>query len=218
MGDVRRLACPGGIHPLGDGFIPHCPGPLEEREEQRELPAELAEGLRSQLQSADPLEPAHFTALVNCAANFRIGRPEAKFATTALTQAEYRLTNIESPTHLSRVLSDLSTVAATARDEELADALRVVVRRYRHQPEFAPSVADTLRIFLRAAASREELRAWASFVGDSLTELAFGDLTEGDALVLLYYVHRLCGMVPELWATCGKAEAALQGAHRSQTV
>lgn len=209
LDDVRRSACPGGIHPLGDGFIPHCPGPLEEPEEQRELPAEVAEGLRSQLQAGGDLEPAHFTALVNCAANFRIERSEAKLATTALARAEYRLGNIENPPQLARVLCSLSTVAAIARDEELADALRIVVRRYRNQPNLALSIQDTLRIFLGAAASRADLAAWATFVGDGLTELAFGDLTDADCQLLLNYVHRLCEMVPELWATCGRAEAAL---------
>ena len=216
LDDVRRSACPGGILPLGDSFVPLLPGPLEEAEEMRELPAGATEALRSQLQQEEALTSVHFTGLANCARNFRIGGAEAKLATSALTQAEYRLTDIENPSHLGRLLASLASVAAIARDEELADALRVVVRRYGHQPAPALSILDTMRILLGAAASREELGPWANFVGDCVTELAFGDLREGDGQILLSYVQRLCGIVPELWTTCARAEAALTAYNASK--
>ena len=207
---VRRSACPGGIHHFGAGYhIPLCPGPLEEPEEQRQLPAELANLIRSQLQTGAPLKPSHVAVLVNSATSFQIGQFETALATTALARAEYRFTDIENPSQLANVLSRLASVAAIARDEELANALRIVVRRYRLQPEPPLSTGDCLRILLKAAASRSELEAWTSFVGDGLTELAFGDLTEADGLILLFYVQRLCELVPQLRATCGKAEAAL---------
>ncbi len=216
LDDVKRSACPGGIYPLGDGFVPHLPGPLEEAEELRKLPADVTEALRTQLRQEEALESVHFTGLVNCARNFRIGGSETKLATRALTQAEYRLTDIESPSHLGRVLTGLASVSATARDEELADAIWIVARRYGRQPESALSMPDTMRIVLGAAASHEDLGSWSHFVGDCLTELAFGDLPEGDGEVLFSYVQRLCGIVPELWATCGRANAALTAYNASE--
>ena len=65
------------------------------------------------------------------------------------------------------------------------------------------------QVLLVSAASRADLGDWADFVGDCLTEFAFGDLTGDEGQILHGYVRRLCEMAPELWATCGAADAAL---------
>ncbi len=61
-----------------------------------------------------------------------------------------------------------------------------------------------------AAAAFEELLDWNDFVGDWLTELAFQKLQSAESKQLHSHVLKLCHIVPELWVTCGRAEAALK--------
>jgi len=60
-----------------------------------------------------------------------------------------------------------------------------------------------------AAASRSDLNDWREFLGDWLTELAFGDLEVEDSKILHSNLRTLCHSVPELWVSCGRADAAL---------
>ena len=66
-----------------------------------------------------------------------------------------------------------------------------------------------MTICLVAAASHADLDNWREFVGDWLTELAFGDLEGGDGQVFKSHLQCLCHAVPELWVSYGKADAAL---------
>ena len=75
--------------------------------------------------------------------------------------------------------------------------------------QYALSVDEAVRICIVAGASRADLNDWRDFVGDWLTELAFGDLKGNDGEVLYAHLHSLCHAVPELWVTCGRADAAL---------
>ena len=47
------------------------------------------------------------------------------------------------------------------------------------------------------------------FVGEWLTELAFGEFKGDEGTVLHANLRYLCHVVPELWVSCGKADAAL---------
>ena len=42
-----------------------------------------------------------------------------------------------------------------------------------------------------------------------MTELAFAEMTAGEAVSLQSDVHLLLHIEPDLWATCGRAQAAL---------
>ena len=210
LDDLRRSACPGGIHSVEDTLLPYLPGPLEEAEENRELPADSAGTIQSQLEAVTRAKPADFALLQACLPSFNVGTGLAQSAADALRRSEYRLVDVEHRSQLPSLLADLAAVAATTRNHELADTLRVVTRSYRHDPEFPVAVSEAIQIFLSAAASRADLSDWTDFVGDFLTELAFGDLQGSDGQLLLSYLQRLCEIVPELWATCGKAEAALR--------
>ena len=53
-----------------------------------------------------------------------------------------------------------------------------------------------------AAASRSELNAWTEYVGECMTELAFGDLQVDEGLECYAYLIGLCHAVPELRLTC----------------
>jgi hypothetical protein len=62
---------------------------------------------------------------------------------------------------------------------------------------------------LVAAASHPDLKNWRAFVGNWLAELVFEDLEHDEGQVLHSHLKWLCHVVPELWVTCGMADAAL---------
>lgn len=200
----------GTLHSLG-GY-PHqwFPGPLEGivREHQK-MPSGVAEAIDTQLR-ADEVGPSSFAALINASMIFGLCKEYAGLAEDALKGSSYRLQGIESRSQLVAILDGLATVAAGSRSPSLADGLRILVRRYRNDFEFRLSIQEVVMICLSAAASRSDLAEWSEFVGEWLTELAFGDLTKEEVKELLIYLSRLCHSVPELWVTCGRADAALR--------
>lgn len=66
-------------------------------------------------------------------------------------------------------------------------------------------------VCLVAAASRRDLNDWKEFAGGCLVELAFGNLEDDDGKVLLSHMRCVLHAVPELWASCAEADAALMG-------
>ncbi len=208
---------PRSLCSLGDFFYPCLPGPLEGGEEAKtDLPAELEETIEVQL-GTEKVAPSSFIALVNSAWLFRIGVDKAELAAKGLKLARYRLLNIESKPELLAILNGLATVAAVSRSLTLADELRILVRKYRYNAEFPLAISEAIEICLVAAASRTDLNAWREFVGDWLTELAFSDLSDNDGEVLYSYVRCLCDLIPELWVSCGRADAALTAYNKSLT-
>ncbi len=193
----------------GDFFYPYLPGPLEGTEEsQNILPTEIAEMIKIQL-DAEEIGTSSFITLVNSALIFRIGANQAELAAKALKLGSYRLASVEDRSQLLAILNGLATVAAVARSRTLANELRILVRRYRGDAEYALSVEEVMRIYLVAAASCADLDGWRELVGDWLTELAFSNLKGDDSKVLYSHLQHLCHVVPELWVSCGRAEAAL---------
>ncbi|MFC5700159.1 hypothetical protein ACFPVX_02600 [Cohnella faecalis] len=185
------------------------PGPLEGGEETpNALPLEISKAIDTQL-SSEVTTLSSFIALVNSALIFRIGIDQSELAAKALKLGSYRLANVQEKSQLLTILNGLATVAAISRSCALADDLRIVVRRYMHDAQFALSIEESMRIFLISASSREDPRQWRTFLGDCLNELAFGELRGKDGELLYSYLQSLCGLVPELWISCSRAEAAL---------
>ena len=201
---------PGSLHSLSQFPRPYFPGPLEGAEAcPNTLPADVSEAIRIQLES-DEVAPSSFIALVNSASIFSINSDQAALAAKALKRGSYRLANVENKLQLLTIFDGLATVAAVTRSSALADELRVLVRRYRLDTQNAPSIEETIRICLIAAASRASLNDWRDYSGDWLTELALGDLEGDDGEVLQSCVQNLCHVVPELWISCARADAALR--------
>ena len=195
---------------------PYLPGPLEGAEDSPMLlPAEIKETIDTQLGSKT-VGPSSFIALVNSALIFRVGSDQAELAANALKLGSYRLANIENRSQLIAILNGLAAVAAIARSSALADELRILVRRYRRDPQYALSIEEAMRICLVAAASRADLNGWRDFAGGWLTELAFGDLAGNDGEVLHSHMKCLCHAVPELWVSCGRADGALMAYNASR--
>ena len=186
-------------------------GPLEGGERLAVgVPDEMDQLIRKQLKS-EVVEPSSFTVIADAALLFRIDPDQADLAAEALRRTRYRLVNVKSKAELAFTLSRLATVAAVSRSGALADELRIVVRRYRHDSQFELPIDDAVRVCLIASACHEDLMAWRDFAGDWLTELAFGELEGDEAWVLFSGLLCLLHAVPELWVSCGKAEAALKG-------
>ncbi len=185
------------------------PGPLEGTENtQNTLPSEVSEVIETQL-SAKEVGPSSFIALINFALMHPVGSDHAELAVKALKRADYHLCNIEDKLQLLSILDGLAKVAAVSRNSALAGELQILVRRYRHDAEYPLSIQEVIRICLVAAASRSDLSEWTKFVGDWLTDLAFGDLKDEEAQDIHLCLNSLCHAVPELWVSCGRADAAL---------
>ncbi|MFA5494232.1 MAG: hypothetical protein WC247_05595 [Porticoccaceae bacterium] len=189
---------------------PYFPGPLEGAEDSSNaLPDDLARVIEEQLDS-DEVEAASFIALVNSAMIFRITSGHAELAAKALRLGNYTLANLGDKSQLVGILNGLATVAAVSRNPVLADELRILVRRYRRDSQYCFSVEEAMGMSLVASAAREDLMEWREFVGEWLTELAFGDLEGNEGEVLHSRLLVLLHSVPELWVSCARADAALQ--------
>ena len=190
-------------------FFTYIPGPLEGVENtQANLPSELAEITKNQL-NANTAEPSSFVALVNFGLVFGLTEELSELAVHALSSASYRLRNVKNREQLVATLYGLATIAAATRNAALADAIRIVVRIYRADARFNLSIQEATNICLAAAASRSELNAWTEYVGECMTEFAFGKLQGDEGLECYAYLIGLCHSVPELRVTCGRADAAL---------
>jgi hypothetical protein len=185
------------------------PGPLEGTERTSNiLRDQLSVAIETEL-GAEEVGVSSFIALVNSARIFNVGDDKAKLAARTLKLGNYRIANLESKSQLITILIGLATVAASARSCPLADELRILVRRYRYNTEYSLSADEVMRICLVAASSRAGLNDWRDFVGEWLTELAFGNLEGNDGEALHSHLRCLCHVVPELWVSCGRADAAL---------
>lgn len=195
---------------LGEFPRPYFPGPLEGAYDcPNTLPDGLANVIEEQLNSIR-IEAASFVALVNSSLIFKIASDHAELAAKALKLLNYTLANVEDKSQLMGILNGLATVAAVSRNRELADELRILVRRYRHDSRYGFSVIEAMRIALVASAAREDLMEWRGFAGEWLTEFAFDDLEEDDGAVLHSHLSALLHSVPELWVSCARADAALK--------
>ena len=204
---------PGSIRALSEfpkGFLP---GPLEGTENSLYvMPAELSERIKAQL-SMKEVKLSSFTALLNFVPMFHVDLDREKLAARVRALGNVLLADVNDRSQLLHVLFGLASIAAVTRNIALADELRFLVRKCRRNAQYQLSVEEVLRISLVAAASRADLNNWSEFIGDCLTELAFGELEGNDRDDLHTHLRILCHAVPELWASCSRADAALK-AHR----
>ena len=200
----------GSVQSLSDSFYTWIPSPLEGTETTEfTLPRDVAKAIETQL-NAKEVGISSFFALVNCARIYNISTDQAKLAADALKRANYWIQDIDNKQELVAILNGLATAAAVTRSTKLADELRVLVRRYRRDSQYRLSIPEDVKLCLSAAASRSDLTEWAGFAGEWLTELAFGDLKKEEGEELHSILNFLFHAVPELWVTCGRADAALE--------
>ena len=186
------------------------PGPLEGgMNPQLDVPATHLAEMRSDL-SQPVITAASFSDIVNGSLLFRIPSELADMAADAIARADYRLECIDDTTPLVPYLLGLASVSSVTRNHRLADSLFILLRKYRQFHPEELSVEDSFRVAMIACASRMELSEWCKSVGNCMTDLAFQPIAKEQAIRLHSHVVHLCHIVPELWTSCGQAEAALR--------
>ena len=134
----------------------------------------------------------------------------ADTAADAIARADYRLDCGDDVKVLIPILLGLATVAAITRNHKLTDSLFTLLRKYRRFYPDELGIEDSFRIGMIASASRVEISDWCQCVGNCIIDLAFQPIEQNEAARLHSHLVHLCHLVPELWATCGQAEAALR--------
>ena len=186
------------------------PGLLEGGEDMPyPVPDIFLEKIETQLR-AEKVEPSSFVGLVNFASILPTESTLSDSVVSALRRGDSLLAKIEEKPQLLTLLNGLASVAAVTRSRALADELRIFVRKHSRETQQALLAGEVLRICVAAAASRADLEEWIRFVGDCITELAFGKLESNERDVLHMHLQYLCHAVPELWASCSRADAALR--------
>ena len=192
--------------------IPHpllgvMPGPLEGGTiPPSDLPPAIVQDLRSP--TGETVPATFFAGLVNSAFVYRIERDHAVLAAEALRKVGYRL-RLDPETDITfSVLAGLAMAAATSRSKELAEAVRVLCRVLRKRPDVTIEPDAQMRIGLIAAAANSDLNDWAEAVGQWFTELSYENIDDETASTIQRHLKELCRIVPELWRSCGKADAA----------
>lgn len=192
----------------------HFAGPLEGGTTSKtDLPIELKEDIVAKL-GVEHASVSSFITLINSATIFKIDASYAELAAKALKEANYRLRAGDQEPNWFAVISGLAHVAAVTQNTELAEGVWRLGRRWRQmtQRESTPHWSEELfRIGMIAAAAHSPIESWCGVVGDWLSELAFQEQNKEAAARLLSHIEILLDIVPQLWITCGKAEAALKG-------
>lgn len=192
--------------------MPFFPGPLEGGiTPDTPLPAELASSIDEAL-SKESIDWQSFDGLINSALIFKLDLKFADQAVQALQRTKHYLKQGAEKGNLLHVLIGLASVAAVTRSPQLAQELRVLIRRTKAAGAIDITSENLFRIGLVAAASHPELDKWCGYVGEWTTELAYSDLSFDETKRLHSHVRCLCSIVPELWTTLGRAEAALAAA------
>jgi len=185
------------------------PGPLEGGlEAQRELPAALEAHIRTSLE-AEELTPTSFYGLVNASLLLRVESHLSGLAAHGLRRVRYQLRQVDAHDDAFPLLHGLATVAAVTRSAELAAEVRVLARAARRRDVGRLSPEACARIALIAAAANAERSPWGKCIGEWLTELAFSEMALEEAGSLQSDLQMLLHLEPDLWETCGRAEAAL---------
>lgn len=172
------------------------------------MPKILDETIKTQLSEGE-IGLSSFIVLINSAQIFSVNADQAELALRALKLSNYRLANIEDRSQLLALLNGLATVASIARSCALADEIRIHVRKYIRDTQYALSLEEAIMICLVTSSSHVGLNEWRDCVGDWLMELAFGDIEESEGKVLHSHLLYLCHIVPELWISSGRADAVL---------
>jgi hypothetical protein len=205
-----------GIRALLEFPFPFLPGPLEGGVESiLDMPNEIKLKIESQL-SAETLNAGSFASLVNSALIFRVDQNFATLAAQALRRVKYQLREDGDNDRIFSLLSGLAIVSAVTRSSDLAEEVRILTRAVRRRGQAKIAAENAMRIGLMAAASHSDLGNWCKFMGDWLTEQSFEDLEKEAVLNLHSHIRRLVHIVPKLWETCAKADAAcaaLVGSH-----
>lgn len=192
------------------GYWPFHPGPLEGADiPPMKLPADCREMIETQLNS-DELTETSFAPLINSAMFFEIDSDCLDLALKVLQENHYGFPGLKDKSQLLYMLTGIAEVAAVCRRPEFASTLRSHIRGYKYKKQYNLSIDEGLKVGMIAAASYRNKEDWQKFIGEWITEMAFGELRENEGRMLHSRLQYLCYIVPELWLSCSKADAALK--------
>lgn len=192
-----------------DPLLSAIPGPLEGGiRSQRSMPPEVRDVVERKLTSEE-LTSGSFAPLVNCALVFQIGTELSGLAAEALRRVKYQLRQSIDRDVAYRLTCGLAIVAAVTRSRELAGEVRILARVMRRRPPPLLEVDNETEIALIAAAAHEDVREWAAFFGEWMTEVALELTDVGRAATLRRGLQTLRLLAPELLAPVARADAAL---------
>lgn len=201
---------PESIKSQGNYTSKFLPGPLGGTEDCLcKMPQEVLDKIEVQL-SADRVEISSFSTLLNTVPIFGIELNKARLEAKVRILGDTLLESVGSKDELLSILLGLAALAAITRNQALAEESRNLVRKCRRDAQYKLSAEEALSVSLVAAASLKELTDWKQFVGDCLTELTFGELEDREVDALQTNLEYLCHAVPELSASCSRADAALK--------
>ena len=206
---VQRL--PGCLHKEAavQEFRMSLPTPVEGPEcRLAAMPEETSRALESKF-DAEGSQGKIILELGVSAQIWELGPSTVAAAVRALRGSEWRLTGVRSGDELAAAIRAAAEVAAICRDDDLAQAVRNLVRRYRLSTDVRLSMGDALECIAIAAASQAKLVEWARAMGEGFVEMAFAELTQEEGRVLHACIRSLAEIAPELWVYCGRAEAAI---------
>jgi hypothetical protein len=185
------------------------PGPLEGgMVSGATMSVEEAERIKYDLLS-ERITMASVSGLASAAVIYQFPAELADMAADAIARADYRLAADDDAIFIPHLIG-LASAAAITRSSKLADALISLVRTYRHFHPDELTIDAAYQIAMIASGSHSELADWCKCVGDFMIDCAFQPITTEEATHLHSHLVQLCHLIPELWSTCGQAEAALQ--------
>ena len=186
------------------------PGPLSATAgSSGRMPDELRAKVEQKV-GTGAVDPSSLILFANAATMFDVSEEHAVQVAENLKANRHRISGTEDGSQMFDIVMRLAVAAATCRSEALADELRVIARTDKSDKGLFRGVFKSINVCLSSAASRTGVQEWAEYVGDWLTELAFLDLKDEEAATLASSLRCLMEIVPELWRTCARAEAALQ--------
>ena len=214
--DLRDVFLEGGQKSVLERFksdvtcLAEYPGPLSATAGSS---GRMSDELRAKVEQSVGAGAADRSSLIlfaTAATMFNVSEEQAVQVAENLKANRHRISGIEDRSQMFDIVMRLAVASAACRSAALADELRVIARTDKSDKGLFRDVFKSVYICLSSAASRTGVQEWAEYVGDWLTELAFLDLKDEEAATLASSLRCLMEIVPELWRTCARAEAALQ--------
>ena len=186
------------------------PGPIEGATDPApDPPPEFLEILDRTLANED-LTAHSVIALINVSSLFRVESERIDRAIELIRAGSYHFSGEVAVAQRDVLLDGLAKVAANTRRPDLANDVRIMLRRLRVDRDSAFPASKEFLTCLTAAAAHGGLAEWARFVGDCAIELAL-DVDDTDEAGILYSdLTHLCAYEPALRGTAGRAIAALE--------
>ena len=188
------------------------PGPLEGLEgiELGEIPTAFASVLDAAL-DAEQLTPTSILGLINLRGLFPLGEARVGRVVELMRQSGHRFAAETDAITRDVLFMGLAGVAAITRSADLANELRVMMRKNRMDGDAPPEERRELLICLTAAAAHADREGWRSMIGNWSDELAHALKDRDIAHGFLDDLELACSIASDLRRALTPAIAAASG-------